>query len=240
MRAWALVLLVACGGDDVATVPIADGGIISDPDGGADAAIGGGSALSHTLFVNAEGVSVTSGADDATANTSSVVGNGATLAKFLATDAQRATKIADIKTQLDGILSPYHVTVTLTRPAAGPYDMIVLTDDSSAKIGLAAGTAAVVSTTCNTADSVVGFSFGGTDRNLVARDTIAMLGITAAIPTSNKAGDCMCLADSACATLAAPCTIGHAGTAVSATASCPASGATMDENALFLASFGAH
>ena len=215
---------------------IPDGSVLG-PDGAP--APGSGSAMSHTLFLQTEGVTLAAGADDATTNTSSLVTGPVTLAKFLGSDAQRAADIAAIKEQLDGTLSPYDVTVTLSRPTAGPYDMLVMTDDLPTKAGQQNGTA--VPDSCNTVASEVALQFGTeTDLNHLARNAVSLLGITAGIPLSNKLGDCMCLADTDCATLSTPCTIGGAGTLVSTTPGCPNGQSTDDETALFLAAFGPH
>jgi hypothetical protein len=181
-------------------------------------------------------------ADDATTNTSTTpMVASATLAKYLAADASRDLAIAGIKQQLDGILSPYNITVTLTRPAAGPYDMVVLTDDAPTKLGLAQGTVAVVPTSCNTVASELGFVFGtGATRDQVVQLTIALFGITGGVPASSKTGDCMCL-DSTCGAVTAPCTIGKANTPITTQPSCAVGGeTTMDENAKFVAAYGAH
>lgn len=217
----------------------------------------GGNAMSHTLFVNTEGVTLTMGADDATANKSSLLANATpvTLKPWHMGDAARATKIAAVIAQFKSTLAPYGVAIVDARPAAGPYDMLIVTDDNSAALGSAfSGIGSITPTSCNMTRSVISLTFptifaGSTDaqfQNIVVNLGIAMFGLSAGIPISKLRGDCMCLAASPdCNSPGGQaCTIGTAGTTIdtgnSGAGTCGVTDATMDEGARFLAAFGPH
>jgi hypothetical protein len=244
--------LAACGSSNNATV---DAPVTHDGTVALDAPKTTGNAKSHTLYLNTEGVSVTAGADDATMNKSSIIGAPATLMPFLVGAAGRDTRLAEIATQIETTLAPYGVTVVTTRPATGPYDMVVVTDDTGAKLTPSLASAgSITPTTCNSAASVVSFifpvAFTGTSpaqvRNLVANQAIAIFANNAGVPISTTTGDCMCYVASSCVAPSenAICTIGGATTAVdqsnSGIEACGDTSPTMDEAAKFLAAFGNH
>ena len=144
-RAIAFVVMAACGDDGTVSLD----------------AMPTGNAMTHVVYLNFEGQAVVAapsgGTDDATMNQSKVVTTPATLAKWLATDSERVTKIGAIVAEVDQILAPYGVYVKTERPAVGSYEMIVLSDDAATKInrGLM-GVFAVTSDGCNTIASQVG------------------------------------------------------------------------------------
>ena len=221
---------------------------------GTDAAIDGppgtvtGTALSHTLYINAEGVTLVPGSDDATMNKMSTISSSHAAVKWLANDAQRTTKIANLVTQVQATLAPYNVSIVSTRPAAGPYDMLVITDSTAQSFGLGAGAGGLLSLSCNTIPSAVAMLFGPsyssfTDvqlRNTFASYAIAGFAIQAGLPQSKKDQDCMCYTDNSCGTLTGACTIGGANTPVWTPDPCGFSGSTMDEAAQFLGAWGPH
>ena len=135
----------------------------------------------------------------------------------------------------------------MTRPTSGTYMMVVSTDAPSSTLGCT-DCPALAPADCGALDSPVAFNFGeGSGAPLPAHgltaDTVAMAGLSIlGVPTSAVPDDCMCFADSNC--VFPPnkqCSIGGAGTAISATKpGCPTTQTVMDENALFLAGFGAH
>ena len=206
-----------------------------------------GPALTHTLYINADGVTLTHGSEDATANTTHDVAQATTFAPWLAGDAARATRIANLVTEVRTTLAAYDVSVVATRPATGSYDMVVLTDSPASTVaGAPAG--GIVTSVCNVTPSVVSILFGPTyaafttaqAQDTLANYAIALFANEAGIPWSTKPADCMCFADGACTPPNAPCTIGGAGTAIDSHVGCGLSGPTMDERALFLSAFGAH
>lgn len=237
MRSWLLaVLIIGCGGDDSA--PADAPPIDALPQ----------APHTHTLYLNFEGVTLASGmTDDATQNESALVDGPTTLSKYLAAAPDRSTQISNIVAEVSNILAFYDVNVVMTRPGAGSYMMIVSTDDASTTLDCT-NCLADAPADCGTAESPVAFNFGlGSGAPIavhqITADTVGMLGLTVlGVPESAVPNDCMCISDSHC--IFPPtqqCAIGGAGTAISANkAGCPASGTVMDENALFLAGFGAH
>lgn len=239
---WLAVVLLGCSGGGTES---------ADAAGPADAApIDSqvrGPALTHTLFVNTEGVTVLPGANDAANNRTVIVSQPIALRPILSDDPQRQAKIDDILAQLRTILSPYDISVVAARPAAGNYHMVVLTDDNSQLLGLAPDLAASTPSPCNTQPSVISFEFGYsgfTDqlkRDFAVRNAIAMFADEAAVPISTKHGDCMCFSNDECF-VGSPCTIGGPGTMIDTTGGCSggAVGTTMNEGSLFLEVFGPH
>jgi hypothetical protein len=196
----------------------------------------------HVYYLNFEGQALTmAAADDPAANKSSLIMASYTVPPFLANDAQRTTKIAAIVAEVQGVLAPYDVTVTTARPASGPYDMLVA-GGTPQQAGLNPGVGSITSVDCNASDAHVELLFDvGFTQHAEAAQIVAMFGATHTIPQSTKPGDCMCYSNQACTPPQAVCTIGAAGTPVDkASWFCGAAPATMDENATWLAVFGAH
>ena len=212
-----------------------------------DAALDAAVAHTHTLYLNFEGVTLAAGsADDATQNLSSIATGPTTLPSYLGSDADRATKVGALAAEVANILMPYDVDVVTTRPSSGTYMMVVTTDATSATLGCA-NCPALAPDDCGSVDSPVAFNFGSGSGSAqpvhgVTSDTVAMLGLSVlGIPASAVPDDCMCFTDANCAfPPSQQCTIGGAGTAVSTSKpGCPTSATVMNENALFLAGFGA-
>ncbi len=213
--------------------------------------LGGGSsgaAKTHTLFLNFEGVTLSKGTDDETANTSSLLGNPATFMAYDPVDPGRTSKLDDITADATDVLAPYDILVTTERPPNGPYAMIVFTDDAGFAVGCP-NCISLAPMACNTESSPVGFMFGGalsgggfTPVHLASSNAIAMFGLFAAIPATANPGDCMCYSETPCIekqmTMSSACTIGGAGTPISVVPTCPTTLTTVDENAEFLATFG--
>src|SRR5436190_6164496 len=227
-----LALLAACGDDGGATRIDAPGEPMPDalP-----------AALSHTLYLAFDGGMITPGTEDASTNTSSIAIMAATLPPYLQGDAQRATKLAAIVSQLQLILSAYNIDIVTARPAAAPYDMIVFTSAMASAIGSTSAGSALTPTACNEFSSVIGFAFGRggeIPRDIAVRNAIAMFGLAGGIPLTTTANDCMCLIGTSCANLPAPCNIGATGTMVTTGAgSCGFTGA-IGEASLFEARYG--
>ncbi len=232
---------------------LVDAPMADAPGGPADAGRTIPLAKSHTMFLQTEGVTVTPGSDDATTNKSSIPSAAATLQPWLVGDVDRATKIAQQAALIAGILAPYNISVVTTRPAAGPYDMIVITDDTAVKLGLNAGIGAITDTGCDMNASDVGFVFpkllgGAPFTNVLdydALEAISMFGLQNGIPITTGPSDCMCLADQHCGMdLTQACTIGGAHTPIDkangGAGTCGVADATMDEASVFLAAFGPH
>ena len=200
----------------------------------------------HTLFVNTEGVTIKAGSTDATRDQSDIVLQMATLKPWMMADANRATKIADLMTELQTIVAPYDVTVVNTRPTSGDYDMFVITDSDGTAAGFSAGQGGIAAISCVAMAKAVALQFAppyasSTDeqrKHNFGAYALATFGISSGIPQSQVYGDCMCYTSQECGQINAACHIGGAGTAVN-TQFCGGA-ATMDEGAQFLAAFGAH
>ncbi|HEY1552058.1 MAG TPA: hypothetical protein VGG28_29730 [Kofleriaceae bacterium] len=239
MKPWLLAFLVACGSNTMGAIPDA-------PPPAVDAANLG--ARTHTLYLNFEGATLAAGSDDdATQNISSVVTAPTTFDKYLGSAIDRATEISTIVGEVQNILMPYDIDVTQTLPATGQFAMVITTDTASSTVGCP-GCPAVAPADCGAVDSPISFNFGAGSGSAmpvhgVTADTVAMVGLTIlGVPTSAVPDDCMCFSDSNCTFPPdRQCSIGGVGTVVSATKpGCPTSATVMDENALFLAGFGAH
>ena len=250
LASFMLVLCAACGGgtsDHSSPDAPAGGGDAPRPDGPATDAPPG-TALSRTLYINTEGLTLAPGSDDATMDKTSLISTATTATKWLANDAQRSTKIAALVTQIQTTLAAYNVSIVSTRPAAGPYDMVVITDSTSQSFGFGAGQGGASPVTCSTIPSAISLLFGSsyagfTDvklRNTFASYAIAQFGIDAHVPMSAKNQDCMCYAGQSCGPLTGPCTIGGPGTPIMQPDLCGFGSATMDEGAQFLAAWGPH
>ena len=238
MRSWLLALvIVGCGGDN-STPPDAP----PTPDAGP---IG---ARTHTLYLNFEGITLAAGsADDATQNLSSLATGPTTLSSYLGSAVDRSTQITALVDEISNILAPYDVDVVMTRPATGTYIMVVSTDSASTTLACT-NCPALAPADCGAIDSPVAFNFGAGSGSALpvhglTSDTIAMVGLSVlGVPTSAVPDDCMCFTDSNCVfPPTQQCTIGGAGTAISATRpGCPPAGSAtvMNETALFLAGFG--
>jgi hypothetical protein len=194
-------------------------------------------AKTHTLYLHTEGIVLTPGEDDAINNKSAIVTQSVALAAFLQGDPDRQMKIDEIVLQLRDIVAPYDITIVSTRPTAGDYSMVVLTDDMASKVGLDAQLTAVTRSSCNQRSAPVAFEFGYFGRDYAARNAIAMFADQAAIPFSKLRGDCMCFSHLVCS-VTMPCTIGGPDTPIDPDAGCATGETTMDEAALFLAVFG--
>ncbi|MGE0547328.1 MAG: hypothetical protein AB7O24_08885 [Kofleriaceae bacterium] len=212
------------------------GGTPDPSDPGVDASVNP-PAVTRTLFINAEGVTLNAGADDAGANTSSIMTTTTTVSPYLAADPQRATKIAAIVGEVQSILAPYDIEITSTRPATGMYEMIVLTDQKGKDFGLD-GVISIIPTSCAPKLSTIGLIFGEPiAQHAVVREIIQRFGSTGNVPSTSAPNDCMC-DDSACEwNLSGPCTIGGANTPVSELEQCTQA-QTIDVHAEFLSTYG--
>ena len=213
-------------------------------------------AKNHTLFLQLDGVTVTPGSgpdsvsEDAVANTTMLVTAPATLGPWLAGDVDRATKIGSLLDQIQVVIAPYNITLVTTRPASGPYEMVVVTDDPATNLNPSdLHYAALSASSCGRQTSGIGFVFptalsdSGTLRtDLIQMQAIAMMGLANGVPQSAVGGDCMCATDdSTCSdSLNSLCSIGGPHTQLSHFTTCEDFDATMDEAAVFLAVFGPH
>ncbi|MGE0869526.1 MAG: hypothetical protein AB7P03_13245 [Kofleriaceae bacterium] len=223
---WGILLLLgACSSSGVA------------PDPGVDAATNPPPAVTRTLYINAEGVTLNAGTDDAATNTSSIMTATTTVSPYLMGDPQRTAKIDAIVSETQTILAPYDIEITSTRPTTGMYEMIVLTDDLGEDVGLQ-GVISIIPSGCAPRLSTIGLIFGEPiSEHAVVREIIQRFGSTGTIPSTSAPNDCMCDASSCDWNLSSPCTIGGANTPVSELEQCTQD-QTIDVHAQFLAIYG--
>jgi hypothetical protein len=207
----------------------------------------GGKETSTTLFLNYENTVFVGVDEDATRNFSTLVLNQTGFMAYLGADPARASKLDALTDEIAAILEPYAVLVTSTRPATGPYHMVMFTDNNGAAVGCPTCISLAPTLCDRTEDSAVGFIFGGAfggevPPHMASSQVISMFGLFGAIPMSAIPGDCMCYVETPCIeallTTGSACTIGGAGTSVSTTQVCSTSLITMDEHAEFVAVFG--
>lgn len=192
----------------------------------------------HVVYLNFEGGMFSPGVDDARTNVSIVVANAGTatrtLPAYLAADADRATKIAAIATQVQMTL-PAAMVVT-ARPASGAYDMVAI-GGAASDLGLTSSRPAAAPVPADCTRGVrrgIAFVFAATlgETNLatIANYAIGTYGFMKGVAMSTTPGDCMCLGTS-CSPNPTACALGAAGTPRDPQG-CGA-GATFDEQAAF-------
>jgi hypothetical protein len=107
------------GGDD-------DGGINPQPSGEAGVDAAPACANGRQIYLAFEGVTLTQGASDATTNKAVWLGvNQANVPPFHQGSGTRAQDIQTVVDLINAKLMTFPMTVTQTRPAAGPYVMVV-------------------------------------------------------------------------------------------------------------------
>ncbi len=229
-----LSCLIGCGGGDGADGATAD----------AAPPVDFPPPVPHQLFLQFEGQTLTpSSSDNALINATVDIDAVRTIPAFDVGAADRDTKIAAVVAAVTEILAPYNVDVVTARPAAGPYDMIVI-GGTGTDVGEAAGVPAIFAPDCRAAvSSNVGLVFtqlNGSE-SLAVR-IVGEFGSYHGVPLSNVVGDCMCIAESGnCSYPNTRCTIGGAGTTALGSDNCGvAANASFDEAALWLAKVGAH
>jgi hypothetical protein len=220
---WWLLVLTACS-KTAAPAPDADTHV--------------GTANAHTVYINYDGTTLHGAAvDDATLSETSHISGETSLPAFYGGVDGRDVIIGQIIDQAKTALAPYDIAIATTRPAHGPYTMIVMTDDESLSIG---GSTSIAFETCNTAtNQIPGVIFkDNTTRNIAAARLVSMIAFSAAIPGSQKDGDCLCFSPP-CGAQSIPCTIGGADTPINAAEPiCGTDTGMMDENQRFLDAYG--
>jgi hypothetical protein len=247
----AILLCVACGDDAVGPHPEAgnaDAPFDAPIDGRADAPIDASprdayrcatdsGAPAHTIYLAVDGVNLVHGnCDDATTNCTSLISADVAVPPLLPGNANRGQIISDLVSQLQQTLLPYDVDVTTTRPATGPYMMIVVGGTCSQVTGstLCSGIVTSFGTQdCgNQVPSDIGLVFDLPNFTGARWANVVMFEIGFAIgaDTTSVQGDCMC---QSCGGLSTPCTLGID---VPIFAGC--SGGTQDETRIFATAFG--
>jgi len=177
----------------------------------------------HTVFLNFDGVTLTKGnCDDAPTNCTALVTNDPTVVPpFLDANPDRTDDIPAIVNLVKTAVAPYSIEIVTTRPAAAPYDMIVI-GGAPALIGAGNGTLGVAPGTCTPTHHSLSLDFdhGYSAPYLYANDILSDIGIFAGLGLSSDPGDCMCRAAMGCqVSNAQVCTYSRAGN-VDATFAC--------------------
>ena len=139
--------------------------------------------------------------------------------------AGSGTRAADIQTITDGIkaaLVGLDVTVVTTRPATGPYMMIVF-GGTAANVGSNFG-GAVQKLDCGNqvASDVAWVADGVTPNQRVINFALGAIGFGVGLTATTNTNDCMCGWDNACAQTTNQCTLGTAiNTDPAANQTCP-------------------
>jgi hypothetical protein len=212
-----LVMLVGCERDLVQE--LADAALIDAP---TDAATHCSltpaepiAAGAHKIYLNTEGATLRTGCgDDATTNCTTLIQTDMTqVPAFLPGVAGRDTVIAQIVAGVEGVLAPYSVDIVTTRPATGPYQMIVLGGDPMAVTGGCTDCTATSVFSCQPLGSVVDLVFDlGVTKSVdqYAVQILEDIGILNGLVATNSDHDCVCRFDDMCSNFGANdlCTFG--------------------------------
>jgi hypothetical protein len=195
----------------------------------------------RVVYLNFEGQTLTqAGTSDATQNRASWLQNATgTAPAFRAALGTRAQDIQEITDGIRSQLAEFPITVVTTRPAAGPYVMIVFG-------GTAAQVGSMYSLSVNTLDcddseksDVAWISDAGAFTNQrVINTAIGAIGFGLGLTATTDTGDCMCSWGNACQPAAGACTLSTNITRdPDSTLLCAAAPATQDEKAAFTQAF---
>jgi len=229
LAAVGTVLAMSCGGGSGDPPP-------------ADAPIDGSQART-TVFLEFDGVTLTAGPDNATTNTSQIIQGTQTMTPF-ADDhpAERDVLIGQVTSAVTTVLQPFAIDVVTTRPATGPYTMLVF-GGASTEVGLSAGIGGLAASACQAAPAspiVLLFAdIGGSNApgSHIGSSAVAGLAISHGVVSADLRDDCTCWAGTNCGPTAL-CTFGGPGTPVATNDPCAGGRTTMDPRTEFGARFG--
>jgi len=187
----------------------------------------------YTVYLNFDGVTLTQGAEDASQNTSSVIANAGTIPPLLDGVPGRNTVIVATAAGVEQVLSPFDVAVVTTRPATGPYQMIVF-GGVGTLLGVPDTPSRYLIDCASGPASQIGFVFDkGGSAETMASLAIAGIGTAASIPSTNVAQSCMCVVGTECTgSRTELCTIFQAPTALASQVICRPDGTTEEDVAL--------
>lgn len=191
------------------------------------------------LFLDFDGATLTKGTNDPATDVSALIRpGGATVPPWREGAPGRAASVAAVAADVAALLADYNVDVVTTRPAAGPYDMVVFGGESSALFG-AAGIVSFGGQRCDGIPQISYVLELAIDDADAASRAVGMVASNHFVPTTTTTGHCMCLG---CGSTAGElCAIG--GVEPVADPGCAPDGpypATFDEHAWFLQRLGAH
>lgn len=157
----------------------------------------GGAGGTHKLFLNFESQDLTPGGHDAPLNTTPLITVAGTSPPWFDGAGTRDTLIMRITDGVTSVMAPFDVEVTTTRPAAGPYTMMIM-GGSPADLGLNGSYGSLAANTCvpgmeNTTHLI--FDQG---INPAIQTVIAAYAMGEGISTSGTNGSCLCWGEAAC------------------------------------------
>jgi hypothetical protein len=192
------LLFGACGDDggeqaafDAAPIPV-DAEVITA------CTSAGGTGGTHKLFLNFESQELTAGAvNDATQNTTTIVSATVTSPPWFDGAATRDDLITLVVDNVTALLAPFDIEVVTTRPAAGPYTMMVL-GGSPADLGLPGSSFSVATATCianveNQVHVITDFGYRPTVQTIIAAYALGE-----GFGASKTNGACLCWNNAAC------------------------------------------
>lgn len=226
-----------------------------NPGGTIDAAASGDDAMTSTqpdapaqaqctsrvVYLNFDGVTLTdAAASDATQNRASWMNKASgTIPPFQQGNSNRAQIITDITNGVRQQLSQFPITVVTTRPATGPYVMIVYggtAQDAGSNYGFA-----VNELDCDESEKsdVAWISNNYTTTLRHVNTTIGAIGFGLGLTATTDVNDCMCSWANNCQKdQSQPCTLStNIARDPNATQLCPNAGATQNEVAAFVKAF---
>jgi hypothetical protein len=213
-----IIICAACGSSGAATpdadLPDAFCAARTIPDGApgeciapAGAPVGG----SHVIYLNFEGGTIYPGNDDATNNVSSQPNVTTMIPPFLAFDADRDARIAKVVALVTETFAPFDVAIVTTRPAAGPYAMVMF-GGSGPDVGVAVTLFGVAPFNCGQIPNAVTFVFDtASDPEVAHRVAVTTVLETYAMEPTITRGDCTCVDGTFCdlSPTCGTCTLSH-------------------------------
>lgn len=195
----AISAVAACGGGGGGSPPDGPQLIDAAPDvpAGCDQIVGG----THKVFLNFDGVALQPGTTSAMTNTTSLLDEAHTVPAWRPNDPARDTAIAAVICDARLTLQQFDVDVVTTRPATGPYTMIVI-GGAATDLAMPAGVQALAELDCmrTRAADVAWISQywqgNATSTEIEPRSMAQLIagsiGIFNGVDGSTTAGDCMC------------------------------------------------
>jgi hypothetical protein len=157
----------------------------------------------HRLVLDFDGEAILPGVDDATISQSSLVHDAVTVPAFSGEPADVRAIVASVR----ATLASFDVEVVTTRPAAGPYDLIVFGGRSDRVVGVE-GVQFAGPNACDAwPDSQLAFVFDvRKSREAFASTAVGLYAVMHGAATTARPGDCLCLGDPACSASPLRCT----------------------------------
>jgi hypothetical protein len=166
----------------------------------------GGPGGTHKLFLNFESQDLTPGAHDATLNTTPLITDAGTSPPWFDGAGTRDTLIMRVTDGVTSVLAPFDVEVTTTRPAAGPYTMMIM-GGSPADLGLSGNFGSLAANTCVPGMENMTHLIFDQGINPAIQTVVAAFAMGNGISTSATHGSCLCWGDPACEPRDALCTL---------------------------------